>query len=49
VLGRATLVDGWTGALGVSSAALLIWTRINATWLILAGAAIGMLLRGFFA
>ncbi len=45
VLGRATLLDGWTWALGVSSAALLIWTRINATWLILAGAAAGILLH----
>jgi chromate transporter len=45
VLGHATLVDGWTWALGVASAALLIWTRINATWMILAGAAVGILLR----
>lgn len=45
-LGRATLVDGWTWALGAASAALLIRYKINATWLILAGAAIGILLRG---
>ncbi len=44
-LGRATLVDGWTWALGLASAALLIRYKINATWLILAGAAIGILLR----
>jgi chromate transporter len=45
VLGRATLVDGWTWALAVSSAALLIWSRINATWLILAGAGVGIILH----
>ena len=38
-LGRATLVDGWTWALGLASAALLLRYRINATWLILGGAA----------
>jgi chromate transporter len=46
VLGRATLVDGWTLALGLASAALLLRYRINATWLILGGAALGILLRG---
>jgi chromate transporter len=45
-LGRATLVDGWTWALGLASALLLIRFRINATWLILAGAALGIILRG---
>jgi len=45
-LGRATLVDGWSWALGLVSAALLIRYRVNATWLILAGAALGFLLRG---
>ena len=44
-LGRATLVDGWSWALGLVSAALLIRYRVNATWLILAGAALGFLLR----
>ena len=33
-------------ALGLVSAALLIRYRVNATWLILAGAALGFLLRG---
>jgi chromate transporter len=46
VLGRATLVDGWTWALALGSAVSLIRFRINATWLILAGAGLGLLLRG---
>ena len=46
-LGRATLVDGWTWALALASAVALVRFRVNATWLILAGAAIGMLLRRF--
>jgi chromate transporter len=46
VLGRATLVDGWTWALCLGSALLLIRFRVNATWLILGGAALGILLRG---
>jgi chromate transporter len=45
-LGRATLVDAWTWAFALVSAALLIRFRVNATWLILAGAALGILLRG---
>ncbi len=44
-LGRATLVDGWTWALGLMSVVLLVSTRINATWLILAGAVTGILLH----
>ncbi len=46
ILGRATLVDGWTWALGLASVALLVPYRINASWLILGGAAVGILLRG---
>jgi chromate transporter len=46
-LGRGALVDGWAWGLGLGSAPLLIWSRINSAWLILAGAAIGMLLRRF--
>jgi chromate transporter len=45
VLGRATLIDGWTWALGLTSVVLLVTTRINATWLIAVGAAIGILLH----
>jgi len=46
-LGRATMIDGWTLALGLVSAALLLRYRINATWLILGGSALGILLHGF--
>ncbi|MGA3071491.1 MAG: chromate efflux transporter [Terracidiphilus sp.] len=45
-LGRATLIDGLTWALCLASVALLVRFRINATCLILAGAALGLLLRG---
>jgi chromate transporter len=45
-LGRATLLDGWTWALGLASVALLLRFRVNATWLILGGAGLGVLLRG---
>jgi chromate transporter len=46
-LGRATLVDGWTWGLSLVSVALLVRYKLNATWLILGGAAVGILLRGF--
>ena len=42
-LGRAAIVDGITVALAVLSAALLLRYRINATWLILGGAVVGLL------
>ena len=45
-LGQITLVDGWTWALMLVSAALLLRFKINATWLILGGAALGLLLHG---
>ena len=45
VLGRDTLIDGWSWALGVMSAALLLRYKVNATWLILGGAALGLLLH----
>jgi chromate transporter len=45
-LGRATLVDGWTWALGLVSVLVLVRYRVNATWLILAGAGLGILLKG---
>jgi chromate transporter len=47
MLGRATLVDGWTWALALASLPLLVRFRVNATWLILGGACLGILLRGF--
>jgi len=46
-LGRATMIDGWTLALGLVSAALLVRYRVNATWLILGGSGLGILLRQF--
>lgn len=45
VLGRATLVDGWTWMLALVSVALLVRFKVNATWLILGGAGIGILLH----
>jgi chromate transporter len=44
-LGRATLVDGWTWALGLLSVVALVRFRLNATWLIVGGAVVGILLR----
>lgn len=40
-LGRASLSDWLTLTLAAGSLALIVWTRINSTWLVLAGAAIG--------
>lgn len=45
LLGRAAMTDGWTLALGLVSASLLLRYRVNATWLILGGAGIGILLH----
>jgi chromate transporter len=45
-LGRATLLDGWTWALALASVALLLRFRVNATWLILGGAGLGIFLHG---
>jgi chromate transporter len=45
-LGRATLVDDWTWVIGLVSVALLLRFKINATWLILGGAVLGILLHG---
>ena len=47
VLGRATLVDVWTWGLGIASAVVLLRYRINATWVIAVGGALGVLLRVF--
>jgi chromate transporter len=46
-LGRATLVDGWTWALAFVSVVALVRFRLNATWLIVGGAVVGILLRGW--
>jgi chromate transporter len=45
-LAKATLVDVWTSVLAVLSLLLLLRLQVNATWLILAGAAAGILLHG---
>ena len=44
-LGRATLVDVVTWDIALVSAALLIRFKVNATWLILGGAALGLLIQ----
>jgi chromate transporter len=44
-LGRAALVDVWTWGIGLMSAALLLRFRLNATWLILGGALLGIALQ----
>jgi chromate transporter len=46
VLGRATLVDSATWAIAVASALLLLWLRVNPTWVIIGGAMAGILLHG---
>jgi len=46
-LGRASLVDFLTWAIALASALLLIRFRINATWLILAAALLGIFLRPY--
>ena len=43
-LGGAAIVDGTTAGLAVTSAALLLGSRLNATWLIVPAAALGLLL-----
>jgi chromate transporter len=40
-LARAALCDWLTLTLAVASAVLIIWWRVNSTWLVLAGAAVG--------
>jgi chromate transporter len=44
-LGRATLIDPVTWAIALVGTALLLRFKINATWLIVAGAALGTLLK----
>ena len=45
-LGRAALVNGWTIALAVVSAIILIWRPINSAWLVLGGGLVGALIAG---
>jgi chromate transporter len=42
-LGRAAVVDGLTIALALASALLLLRFRVNSAWLVLGGAAVGVL------
>jgi chromate transporter len=41
-LGRAAIVSGWTLAVAVASAVLLLRFRVNSAWLVLAGGACGL-------
>lgn len=43
-LGRSALVDAWTVALALLSAALLLRWRVNSAWLVLGGGLAGLLL-----
>ena len=44
-LTRAALIDVWTLALALASAVALVRFKINSTWLVLAGATIGLILK----
>lgn len=44
-LGREAIVDPLTGALALASLVLLLRFRVNSAWLVLAGGAIGLLVR----
>ena len=46
VLGKEAFVDGWTVAVGVAVAAVLLWRRVNPVWLIAGGALVGILVPG---
>jgi len=41
-LGRAAIVDAWTGALALGAAVVLLRFKVSSTWLIAAGAAMGL-------
>jgi chromate transporter len=43
-LGKSALVDGWTVAVALAAAVLLIRFRVNSAWLVLAGGAMGFLI-----
>ena len=44
-LGRAAIVDVPTAILAVAAAALLLRFRVNSTWVILGGAAVGLCVK----
>ena len=43
---RSTIVDPWAAVLALAAAVLLFTTRLNSTWLVLAGGVAGAILRG---
>jgi chromate transporter len=45
-LGNAALVDMWTVGIALVSAVLLVHYRVNSAWLVLGGAAVGLLHQG---
>jgi chromate transporter len=45
-LARSALVDGWTIALALGSLIALVRFKINSTWLVLAGALVGLIRAG---
>ena len=46
-LGRAAIVDLFTAGLALAAGVLLLRTRINSAWLVIAGALAGLLYRRF--
>ena len=45
LLGRSAIVDVWTAAIAIASAALLIRLRVNSAWLVLGGGLAGIALH----
>jgi chromate transporter len=44
-LARAALVDAFTALLALAAAGMLLATRVNSAWLVLGGAAAGLVYR----
>ncbi len=45
-LGRGTLIDPWTMIIAIASLVILLkFPKVNSAWLVIAGAAIGWLLK----
>jgi chromate transporter len=42
---RASIVDTPTAAMGLAATVLLAWGRINPTWIVLGGGALGVAIR----
>ena len=45
LLGRDAIVDPLTGIVAIAAAVLLIRFRVNSTWLVLAGAIVGLVVN----